>query len=111
MRKETYRSGELDQRVTFRREQQTSDGMGGQSKTWGDVATVWAHVRPMSGREREHADRLNAEANYLIVIRYRTDIDETDVAVWKGRQFNLRFNKDRARSRFLEIEAERGVVV
>lgn len=106
-----YRAGELDQRVTFRRQVSTADGMGGSSTTWTDIATVWALVRPMTGREREHSDRLNAQANYLMVIRYRDDIDEADIAVWKGRQFNIRFSKDRARSRFLELEAERGVPV
>lgn len=106
-----YRAGELDQRVTFRRQVSAPDGMGGSTLSWTDIATVWAHVRPMSGREREHSDRLNAQANYLMVIRNRTDIDETSIAVWKGQEFNVRFAKNRARSRFLELEAERGVTV
>lgn len=111
MRKEVYNARELDQRVTFRKEVQTDDGMGGKSHTWADVATVWAKVRPMSGNEREHSDRQNVEANYLIVIRPRSDIDESCIAVWKGTQFNIRFAKDRPRSRFLEIEAQKGVSV
>jgi SPP1 family predicted phage head-tail adaptor len=72
---------------------------------------VWAKVRPMSGTEREHSDRLNAQANYLIVIRYRSDITEQDVAEWKGVRFNIRFSKDEPRSTFLALEAERGVAL
>lgn len=109
MKPSTYKAGELDQRVSFLRETKVDDGMGGSTVTWPSIATVWAHVRPMSGAEREHSDRLNAQANYLIVIRYRDDITESDVAEWKGTRFNIRFAKDRARSTFLEIEAEKGV--
>lgn len=109
MRKSTYSAGELDQRVTFLRETKVDDGMGGSTVTWTPIATVWAKVRPMSGTEREHSDRLNAQANYLIVIRYRSDITENDVVDWKGTRFNIRFSKDEARSTFLQIEAERGV--
>lgn len=111
MRKEVYNARELDQRVTFRKEVQTDDGMGGHSTTWEDVAEVWAKVRPMSGNEREHSDRQNAQANYLIVIRSRDDIDESCIAVWKGTQFNIRFAKLQPRSRFLALECERGVAL
>lgn len=111
MKPSTYKAGELDQRVTFLRETKVDDGMGGSSVTWATIATVWAKVRPMSGTEREHSDRLNAQANYLIVIRYRDDITENDVAAWKGLRFNIRFSRDEARSTFLPIEAERGVAI
>lgn len=111
MRKETYNRGELDQRVKFLREVKTPDGSGGSSSAQEEIAEVWAKVRPLSGAEREHGDRLSGAANYLIVIRARDDIDETTVAVWKGVQYNIRFPKDRPRSRFLELEAERGVTL
>lgn len=104
-----YRASELDQRVSFSRKVRTPDGAGGYTSTLVEIATVWAHVRPMSGREREHSMTLNAQSNYLIVIRNRDDIDETAVAVWKGVTFNLRFAKTEARSRWLPLEAERGV--
>lgn|SRR5690606_765469 len=111
MRKDPYAAGELDQRVTFRKEVKTSDGMGGNSTTWQDIATVWAKVRPMSGSEREHADRQNAEANYLMIVRPRTDIDESCVAVWNDIEFNVRFVRFEPRSRFMVVEVERGVEI
>lgn len=111
MRKETFAAGELDQRVTLRRETRTSDGMGGDTATWTDIATVWAKVRPMTGNEREHSDRLNATANYLIVIRAREDIDERCIAVHSGTKYNIRFVKREPRSRFLALECERGVAL
>ena len=79
-----YHAGELDQRVTFRREVPVPDEMGGHAHTWVDVATVWALIRPLSGREREHSQKLNAEAGYLIVIRNRTEKD-AEIAVETAR--------------------------
>jgi SPP1 family predicted phage head-tail adaptor len=107
----TFRARELDQRVTIRREVRTSDGMGGSTLSWTNLATVWAKVRPMSGREREHSDKVNAQSNYIIVIRYRSDLTESDILVWKDTEFNIRFAKDTPRSRFLVLEAEKGVPV
>lgn len=106
----TYRGGELDQRVTIRSRTRAPDGAGGFSEHWSDVATVWALVRPMSGRERENADRQEASANYLIVVRYRSDVKESDSIYWRGNEYNIRFIKDRGpRALYLEMEAERGV--
>lgn len=104
-----YRPGDLNQWVTFRKKVATPDGMGGNTVTDQDVRRVRALVRPMTGTEREHAHRLNVQANYLFVIRPCSDIDETCYAVWNGATFNLRFIKLRPRSVYLEIEAEKGV--
>ena len=41
-----YQIGELDQVITFKREVETSDGMGGQTVTLEDFLTCRAHVRP-----------------------------------------------------------------
>ena len=109
MKKSPFASGELDQRVTFRRESKTDDGMGGSVTTWADIATVWAKVRPMTGNEREHSDGLNATASCLIIIRARNDVDETCVVVHSGTTYNIRFAKHEPRSRFLALECERGV--
>lgn len=105
-----YRVGELDQRVTFQREVRTDDDMGGYSVEWKDAFTTWAHAHPMSGREREFSDRLNAEASYRFVVRYRTDFDERDRIMWDGVPYNIRVIATRGRREpFIEIEAERGV--
>ena len=107
-----YHTGELTERVTFRREIRTDDGMGGSEVSWQDVATRWALVRPMSGRERLAADQVEASANYLIVVRAPCDVRESDVAIWGGHTLNIRFVKRRGtRALFLEMEAEMGVAV
>lgn len=108
----SYRAGELRERVTFRRKSEETDEYGTVSETLSDIATVWAHVRPMSGRERTQAQQLEANANYLVVVRNRDELTEADVVVWRGDTMNIRFIKDRGpRSLYLEIEAERGVAI
>lgn len=104
-------AGELDQRVTFSREVREPDGMGGSTSAWSDFCEVWAKCEPISSSEREQAARQSAEANYLFTIRARTDIDETCVATWKGRRYNVRFVRDVPRSPWQQIEVEKGVAV
>jgi SPP1 family predicted phage head-tail adaptor len=107
------RAADLDQRIVIKREVTTPDGMGGTTSTWVDVASVWASARPMSGREREQAQRLNAQSNYVFTMRdsaiRQNNVDERDVIYWHGVTFNIRFIPDKARSRFVAVEAERGV--
>lgn len=102
--------GELDQRVTISRETLAADGIGGATVTLATVATVWAKVVAKSGRERMAADRLDAEAGYLFVIRWRSDVREADRITWGGVDYNIRaIRQDGGRKLYLEIDAERGV--
>ena len=106
----TYRAGELDQRITIKRETLTTDNMGGSTTTDTDVASVWAHVRPRSGRELGIHDKVEAPAMYLFVIRYRSDLLENDRIVWDGQEYNIRVIRSKGgRKLYLEIDAERGV--
>ncbi len=106
----TYRAGEMDQRIELQKETRTPDGQGGFTSEWTTQDTVWAHVRPQRGSEREHGDRIQAEAGYFVVIRYRSDINETWRIVWNGRNMNIRFLQDEGpRALYLPMEVERGV--
>lgn len=106
-----YQIGELDQRITIQREVRGDDGMGGSDLTWETVAEVWAHVRPMSGRELERAHKVGAETMYLVVIRNRPDVDESCIILWRGKRLNIRTVKLRPRSLWLEMDAEMGVAL
>ncbi len=103
-----FGAGDLDQRVSLQRAERVRDGAGGASTSWSSYATVWAMVRPMTGRERENASREEALTGYLVVIRYRGDVLESDRLLWDDRTLNIRFLKRRGRAAFLEIEAEMG---
>jgi SPP1 family predicted phage head-tail adaptor len=105
-----YHAGLLDQRIELQARTRTADGYGGANVAWSTYATVWAMVRPMTGRERENAQRAEGTSNYLVVIRARSDVDETHRILWRGRYMNIRFPKNAGpRPLFMELEAELGL--
>lgn len=107
-----YRVGELDQRITFQKRISTPDGCGGSTFEWQNIAalaSVWAHVRVGSGREVTEYDRVNAELNYIFVIRNRSDIDAAYRILWDGEPFSIKApKKPKSRAMYMEIEGERG---
>jgi SPP1 family predicted phage head-tail adaptor len=107
------RPGELDQKITIYREVLSADGFGGQNVALTVlVDSTWAQVRPMSGRESERFDKLNAEMTNLFAIRYRSDIREDDRIKWGDEYYNIRaIMKSGGRKLYLEIYAERGVAL
>lgn len=110
IRQPMYSPGELDQVVTFKQEVRTGDGMGGDTIALTDVLTCRAHIRIRGGSERDFSDRLNAEATYLVVIRYREGLNESMRMVWNDESYNIRIiPRTGGRPLYLEIEAERGV--
>lgn len=104
-----YHAGMLDQRVGLQSLALTPDDGGGATESWTTYATVWAHVRPMSGREREQADRVEATSNYMLAVRDRSDIKEGHRVSWGDRYLNIRFVRSTGgRHSFLELECELG---
>lgn len=106
-------AGALDQRVTLRRPVRTSDGAGGVTEAWADLAVnpvVWAAVKAKGGREALVEGRTAASFVVVFTIYYRADIDPTCQIVWQGVAYNIRGILDEGgRKLRLVIEAERGV--
>jgi SPP1 family predicted phage head-tail adaptor len=67
-------------------------------------------VKPLSGRERWASQRVEATANYRVVVRYTADLTEADRVLIRGRPANIRFigNLD-MQNKWLEIDVELGV--
>ncbi|MEK4798058.1 phage head closure protein [Thermoactinomyces sp. FSL K6-2592] len=84
-------AGRLKHRVTLQEEVKTPDGGGGSVVTWQDVATVWASVEPLKGRELYAAQQVRATLTHKIIIRYRPDISVNVKmrAVYNNRIFNI----------------------
>ena len=103
--------GELDQRITLQNLTDTPDGIGGVTRAWSDVATVWARVKPQTGREAMAEGRMAATMLTKFTIRTRA-VDETMRIVWGGVQYNIRQIPDSSpRDQFMDILAERGVAM
>lgn len=83
------RIGELRHRVTLQRKEITEDALKQQSEVWTDIATVWARIEPLSGREYFAARQENAEVTAKITIRYRKDVTPDMRAVSEGRVFDV----------------------
>lgn len=102
--------GRLDQRVTLQQATRTADGLGGYVKGWSDVATLWARVEPLAGRERDMAQQVESPRDYRVTIRRRADVTTAHRLLWQGNALNIRFVADEgARALYLALDCERGV--
>lgn len=109
MRAHPIHVGEMTELIELHHVTRTTDGTGGSTRTWTKYADVWSHIRPLTGGENQGADRIEGTAKYLVVIRNRTDVVDTDKIVWGARELNIRFPRERGpRDLYLEIEAEVG---
>lgn len=102
--------GDLDQRISLRRKTLTREKTaGGATAAVAAYATVWAKVAPMKGRESNQAMRTAGTADYLVVVRNRSDVQDDDQILWRSRVMNIRFvRRAGPREHFLEIEATMG---
>ena len=103
-------AGALREPITIQRKVSVSDGMGGQAIQWIDLATVRAHVKPLSGREALQAMQLQASITHRIYMRYRADLLPSDRLVMRGQPLQIRaiLNME-MRNQWLEVSADQGV--
>lgn len=67
-------AGKLNQRIALQKQSSSRDGAGQPVLSWGDVATVWADLRHVSGIETVKADADASVVKASVRIRYRTDV-------------------------------------
>lgn len=109
MRAHPVHIGELTEFVELRSRTLTADGTGGSTAVWAKYADVWAHIRPLTGVEREGAMRTESIGKYLVVLRNRSDVKEADVVRWGSRDMNVIFIRARGpRDLYVELETELG---
>jgi len=63
------RAGRLRHRVALQSSVETNDH-GSISQAWATQATVWADIRPLSGRELDIARQVNAQITHEVEMRY-----------------------------------------
>ena len=101
--------GELDQRVQIQQQTRTPDGGGGYVEGWSTTATVWAQVRPLSGRERDQAQQQEADVRYRVRIRYRSGVTAAERIVWRGQAMQIRSVLEAGpRPLYLDLDCEAG---
>ena len=103
--------GMLNRKISIQRENRVKNDTGGYDLTWSTVLTPWARIKPKSGGEKVHANRLDATGLSQVVIRYNDSLVETDRVLYKGNLYQIRsiINIDE-QNQWTEIIMERGVV-
>lgn len=82
--------GAMNQRVTIRTATTTtSTATGEQVDTWADVATVWARVNPLAGRERYAAQAIQSELAYRVTLRYRSGVVPKMRLTWESKTLEI----------------------
>jgi SPP1 family predicted phage head-tail adaptor len=109
------RAGQLTRRLKIQSRSTNQDTFGGPSLVWIDVATVWAEIQPLTGRELESAQRMASEVSHQITVRYQANFADPKVvagyrAIYKGRVFNIHasLNEDE-RNTVLTLLASEGM--
>ena len=59
----------LSRRLVLEAPVRVPDGAGGMIESWASLGTLWAEVRPRSGRERAQAGEPVSTMGYRIVVR------------------------------------------
>lgn len=68
------RAGTLNRRLRLQTVAMVSDAEGVSTETWTDLATVWAHISPASGRETFQAAQPEEVITHTVTVRWRPDI-------------------------------------
>jgi SPP1 family predicted phage head-tail adaptor len=84
------RIGELRQRVTLQQPNDVPDGAGGFTRSWSDLASVWARIEPLSGAERLRAVQLESAVSHRVTLRYREGVSASLRLKFGARVFNIR---------------------
>ncbi len=74
--------GRLQHQVVLRRRAAPQDALGQGANTWVDVATVWAAIEPLRGREFFAAGQLQAAVETRITLRWRDGVRAEDCCIW-----------------------------
>jgi SPP1 family predicted phage head-tail adaptor len=83
------RAGLLRHRVTIEEKSVTRSATGAEDITWSTVATVWAEVHPLRGREFLEAKGLQEETSTRIRIRHRDGLDPSMRVTWGSHTYDI----------------------
>ncbi|MDU5009483.1 MAG: phage head closure protein [Haemophilus parainfluenzae] len=81
--------GKLRHRITLLQQVNEVNDYGASTQTWKRVATVWADVRPLSGREYFSAQQVQSEVTTQIWLRHIEGIKPTMKVKFGKREFEI----------------------
>lgn len=86
------RAGRLNKRVTFETPTVGKDAYGDRQAEWSEIATQWAAVEPLNGREFFQAQAENSSVEVRIRVRYSEALAGMTPkcrAVYRGTAYNI----------------------
>lgn len=88
------RIGKLQQRITIQSRTASLDAYGQEQNSWSTVATVWASVEPIGGKERLRTFAMDSMLTHTVTVRYSADLmPPKEAAAWRilygSRIFNI----------------------
>jgi len=102
--------GSMRHAITFQNQGTARDAGGGISSGFSTLATVYANVKPTTGREVYKQGKVVGIVSHEITVRYREDITNATRISFDNKLFNIRgiINIDQ-RDRYLKLLCEEGV--
>lgn len=87
-------AGERDKRITIQKPATSTDANGQAIISgWADVATVWASIRPISGREKLRAGAVGSTLTHTVCVLYQSGLmPPLTVAAWRVKYGTRTFN-------------------
>jgi SPP1 family predicted phage head-tail adaptor len=82
-------AGQFDRRVVILERVENQNALGEVVISYAPMKTVWAHVKPTTGRELFVANQTVAEASLRVFIRYMTGITEKHKVEHEGVQYDI----------------------
>lgn len=76
--------GELRHRITFQLQDLDSE-----DEDWKYIATTWANINPISGKEYYSAETINSDLTHKIRLRYRKGITPDMRVIYNDRIFYI----------------------
>lgn len=105
-----YKAGMLREPVEIQSQTTVDIGGGATTLSYTNKANVRGHFKPMSGNERLYAERLDATTRNRLVIRYRSDLTDSDRVIIRDRAYQIRFIENvEFRDRWLILDLDGGV--
>ena len=101
-------AGRLDRKIVLKRRKSGTNGFGEPVDEWAVLATVWAHVAPVSDGERWRAGETLASKLCRFTIRWSERVsvlDPRDQIQYDGRTWDIQGTKELGRREMIEITA------
>jgi len=93
------RAGDLRRRVTLEAPADVVDEIGGVTRSWVVVATLWARIETPRGATRLAAERLEQALGHRVTLRWRDDVTGGMRLRYGARVFAIRAVRDPDESR------------